>query len=221
MDITAALDYPPAAAVPELMERLCDWLRDEEAWTGLLASAPRLTGPIVRALLAHQYVVWIQPFSERNGGVARWLQRELLLEAGVPDSLAFNLELGSARALLEGAALLAGDRFAQVCSPHGLSWLAVFRRLHDQYLAAVELAKSQPAAFVQYATQSWFDLLFGAMPHRQPASGPRRPLLRWPALRRPGLEVVPEIMPRHQPVPTPLDRRQAAVPNLRLQRHRR
>ena len=50
--------------------------------TGAQSCVPRLI--IVKAIVAHLYLVWIHPFGDGNGRTARLLELQLLLSAGFP-----------------------------------------------------------------------------------------------------------------------------------------
>ena len=41
--------------------------------------------PVVKALVAHLYIAWIHPFGDGNGRVARLVEYQILLGAGVPN----------------------------------------------------------------------------------------------------------------------------------------
>ncbi len=76
----------PAADLPDLMRRLCDWLappwfepldccRDEDL--------QRLEA-ILKAVMAHLYLAWIHPFGDGNGRTARLVEFYILIGAGIP-----------------------------------------------------------------------------------------------------------------------------------------
>jgi Fic family protein len=75
---------PAARDVTHLMDRLCDWLNSDDfhAPSGM----PELRAPLVviKAIIAHLYLVWIHPFDDGNGRTARLLELQLLLAAGFP-----------------------------------------------------------------------------------------------------------------------------------------
>ena len=75
---------PAAADVEFLMQRLCDWLNGEDFKAP--DDRPELRAPlvIIKAILAHLYLVWIHPFGDGNGRTARLLELQLLLAAGFP-----------------------------------------------------------------------------------------------------------------------------------------
>jgi len=63
--------------------KLCDWLnhnfkaRDEDE---------TLVIGLIKAIVAHVYLVWIHPFGDGNGRTARLLEVRFLLEAGLPSA---------------------------------------------------------------------------------------------------------------------------------------
>lgn len=74
---------PPAAECERLLIRLCEWLdRMNEAQL----NAPKLALPILKAILAHLYLVWIHPFGDGNGRTARLLEHHIMLAGGVPET---------------------------------------------------------------------------------------------------------------------------------------
>jgi Fic family protein len=85
----------PAEDVPLLMEKLCDWLNgpvfDPEP------EEERLPMALVRAAMAHLYLMWIAPFGEGNGRTARLLEHQLLLTAGLSPQLALLPAIGMDR----------------------------------------------------------------------------------------------------------------------------
>ena len=72
----------PAEDCPWLIARLCEWLNGPDFRT----DQPELVRPlgILKAIVAHLYMVWIHPFDDGNGRTARLLEFQLLLEAGLP-----------------------------------------------------------------------------------------------------------------------------------------
>lgn len=73
----------PHEFCPDEMNKLCDWLNSE-----LFAPEGdnRIATGIVKAIVAHIYLVWIHPFGDGNGRTARLMEARFLLEAGVPSS---------------------------------------------------------------------------------------------------------------------------------------
>lgn len=75
---------PSAGDVAFLMQRLCDWLGGDDFRAPDRRPELRAALVIVKAVVAHLYLVWIHPFGDGNGRTARLLELQLLLEAGFP-----------------------------------------------------------------------------------------------------------------------------------------
>lgn len=75
---------PSARDVAFLMQRLCDWLNGDDFKAP--GQRPELYAAlvIIKAIVAHLYLVWIHPFGDGNGRTARLLELQLLLAAGFP-----------------------------------------------------------------------------------------------------------------------------------------
>ena len=71
----------PARECEHLLDRLCDWLNGMELQLGHSG----LALPIVKAVVAHLYLAWIHPFGDGNGRVARLVECQILLGAGIPN----------------------------------------------------------------------------------------------------------------------------------------
>ena len=71
----------PARDCEYLLGRLCDWLNGMARQLG----HSELALPIVKAIVAHLYLLWIHPFGDGNGRVARMMEYQILLSAGVPN----------------------------------------------------------------------------------------------------------------------------------------
>ncbi len=71
----------PARDCEYLLGRLCDWLEGMDLQLG----HSKLALPVVKALVAHLYLAWIHPFGDGNGRVARLVEYQILLGAGVPN----------------------------------------------------------------------------------------------------------------------------------------
>lgn len=71
----------PAEDCEYLLERLCEWLA-----SGFDPPEPDLRMPfeILKAIMAHLYLVWIHPFADGNGRTARLMELQILLAAGAP-----------------------------------------------------------------------------------------------------------------------------------------
>ncbi len=73
----------PVDMLDRLMEYLCYWLN------GPTFKAPEgelIVYGLVKAVVAHLYLVWIHPFGDGNGRTARLIEARVLLEAGVPSA---------------------------------------------------------------------------------------------------------------------------------------
>ena len=71
----------PAKDCEYLLNRLCEWLNSMDSLLG----HSKLALPIVKAIVAHLYLLWIHPFGDGNGRVARLMEYQILLSAGVPN----------------------------------------------------------------------------------------------------------------------------------------
>jgi len=73
----------------------CEYLLSEMcAWINRKLDAPteyEMAFGILKAILAHLYLVWIHPFGDGNGRTARLIEFHLLLSAGVPATAAHLL----------------------------------------------------------------------------------------------------------------------------------
>jgi hypothetical protein len=78
----------PASDCPYLVERLCEWLNGPD-----FSPEPGrdLACGILKAVAAHVYLAWIQPFGDGNGRTARLIEYHLLLAAGMPPAAAHLL----------------------------------------------------------------------------------------------------------------------------------
>jgi Fic family protein len=63
------------------LDRLSEWLNGSQ-----FEAKPReqVAVAILKAILAHLYLVWIHPFGDGNGRTARLLEFRILMDAGVP-----------------------------------------------------------------------------------------------------------------------------------------
>lgn len=78
----------PASDCPHLVERLCEWLNGPD----FTPEPGRETAfAILRAVTAHAYLSWIQPFGDGNGRTARATEFHLLTAAGIPAAAAHLL----------------------------------------------------------------------------------------------------------------------------------
>ena len=71
----------PARDCKYLLDRLCDWLNSMNPELG----HSKLALPILKAIVGHLYLLWIHPFGDGNGRVARLMEYQILLGAGVPN----------------------------------------------------------------------------------------------------------------------------------------
>ena len=71
----------PARDCEYLLNRLFQWLDGMSSELG----HSKLALPILKAILAHLYLLWIHPFGDGNGRVARLVEYQILLSAGVPN----------------------------------------------------------------------------------------------------------------------------------------
>lgn len=79
---------PPHEVVPELVKRLCDWLRDAFTFS---KGSQSIDEAIQQAIAAHVYFEWIHPFGDGNGRTGRLIEFFILLRAGFPDICAHVL----------------------------------------------------------------------------------------------------------------------------------
>jgi Fic family protein len=71
----------PAEDCPFLLETLCSWLESPDFQGG---DDLRIVYAIIRAVLAHLYIVLIHPFGDGNGRTARLMEFQILVSSGVP-----------------------------------------------------------------------------------------------------------------------------------------
>jgi Fic family protein len=76
---------PPPQAVPGLVARLCEWLREQFHYPD-----QRLADAIIQAIVTHVYIEWIHPFDDGNGRTGRLVEFYILVRGGLP-SLASHL----------------------------------------------------------------------------------------------------------------------------------
>lgn len=72
---------PKAEECESLVERLCCWL---DSQTFQPREGMAILYAIIKAVLAHLYLVWIHPFGDGNGRTARLVEFEILIASGVP-----------------------------------------------------------------------------------------------------------------------------------------
>lgn len=81
----------PAEDCEYLVARLCDWLNTMTRQSRTAPEPLRRPLAIVAALLAHLYLVWIHPFGDGNGRIARLLELDMMIRAGFPVAAAHLL----------------------------------------------------------------------------------------------------------------------------------
>ena len=72
----------PAAQCRLALESLCSWL-DSETFAAEGAEMQGIAG-ILRALMAHVYLLWIRPYADGNARTARLAELFLLMKSGIP-----------------------------------------------------------------------------------------------------------------------------------------
>ncbi len=78
----------PAEDCESLLEELVKWLNGSDFTP---TEDKRLVYAILKAIIAHLYLAWIHPFGDGNGRVARLLEFQILIGAGVPAASAHLL----------------------------------------------------------------------------------------------------------------------------------
>jgi Fic family protein len=73
---------PRAEDVPDLMARLCDWIKAE---FGFASGKQTFADAVIQAIVTHVYLEWIHPFGDGNGRTGRLLEFYVLLRAGNPN----------------------------------------------------------------------------------------------------------------------------------------
>lgn len=71
-----------AQDVAELIERFCQFLRDEFKFEH---GGHKYIDAIIEAIVAHVYIEWIHPFGDGNGRTGRLVEFYILLRGGLPD----------------------------------------------------------------------------------------------------------------------------------------
>lgn len=72
---------PAYEDVPELVGKMCDWLRTEFRF----GNDQTFAGAVTQAIVTHVYIEWIHPFGDGNGRTGRLVEFYILLRAGNPD----------------------------------------------------------------------------------------------------------------------------------------
>lgn len=88
-DVTVGRVYipPRSTECAQLVRAYCDWLNRLEEWDFGPTPRDRFSAAIIRAVLAHLYLVWIHPYGDGNGRLSRLLEVGLLSAAGLPKSV--------------------------------------------------------------------------------------------------------------------------------------
>jgi len=71
---------PDYKFVPELVNKLCTWLRKEFHYN----DGQKFSTSVIQAVITHVYIEWIHPFGDGNGRTGRLLEFYILLRAGLP-----------------------------------------------------------------------------------------------------------------------------------------
>jgi len=71
---------PDYKFVPELIDTLCNWLRQEFHY----GDGQSFSTLVIQAIITHVYVEWIHPFGDGNGRTGRLLEFYILLRTGLP-----------------------------------------------------------------------------------------------------------------------------------------
>ena len=80
--IVARYKGAPTRDCEYLLKRLFEWL---DTITNIEVGHAKFAPAILRAIVAHLYLLWIHPFGDGNGRVARLVEYQILLGAGVPN----------------------------------------------------------------------------------------------------------------------------------------
>ena len=85
--------------IAPLMERLHAWTESDlfrPIAIGPEHEEERMAFAIIRAVLTHLYLLWIEPFAEGNGRTARMIEFQILLNAGIPAAAAHRMAVHAA-----------------------------------------------------------------------------------------------------------------------------
>jgi Fic family protein len=72
---------PDYKYVPELIDKLCNWLMKEFHYN----DGQNFPTSVIQAIVTHVYIEWIHPFGDGNGRTGRLLEFYILLRAGLPN----------------------------------------------------------------------------------------------------------------------------------------
>ena len=78
---------PDYKYVPELIEKLCSWLRQEFHYN----DGQNFPTSVIEAIITHVYIEWIHPFGDGNGRTGRLFEFYILLRAGLPNIVSHTL----------------------------------------------------------------------------------------------------------------------------------
>ena len=78
---------PDYKYVPELIEKLCSWLRQEFHYN----DGQNFPTSVIEAIITHVYIEWIHPFGDGNGRTGRLFEFYILLRAGLPNIISHIL----------------------------------------------------------------------------------------------------------------------------------
>lgn len=81
-DVVGRYRCPDHRDVPVLLDRLCQWLRQEFKYGQAEQSFSEV---VVQAIVSHVYIEWIHPFGDGNGRTGRLVEFYILLRGGNPD----------------------------------------------------------------------------------------------------------------------------------------
>ncbi len=117
----------PAEDCEYLLERLSEWLE-----TGFEPPSPehRLPWEILKAVVAHLYLVWIHPVGDGNGRTARLMELQTMLAAGAPTPATHLLS-----------------------NHYNLTRTDYYRHLH----LASRTTDGDPVSFINYAVRGFVD----------------------------------------------------------------
>lgn len=71
---------PDYKFVPELIDKLCEWLRREFHYS----DGQNFQTLVIQAIITHVYIEWVHPFGDGNGRTGRLLEFYILLRTGLP-----------------------------------------------------------------------------------------------------------------------------------------
>jgi Fic family protein len=72
---------PEHRYVPELIGKLCEWIKREFHYS----NGQNFKTAVIEAIVTHVYIEWIHPFGDGNGRTGRLLEFYILLRTGLPN----------------------------------------------------------------------------------------------------------------------------------------